>query len=92
LVVFDNGFDAELTASSTFAPLSFFDIFTEITIDGGPESQAHLGRVTDRFTAEPGPVPEPMTALLLASGLAGLAARRRRQRTRRSPFNVSPTN
>ena len=88
LTVIDIGSFADRNASTNFAPATFFDVFTEITIDGGLNGQAHLGVVTDRFTA----VPEPMTALLFASGLAGVAARRRRQRANRSAFTSSQAN
>jgi len=88
LTVFDIGSLADRNAFTSFAPATFFDVFTEITIDGGPNGLAHLGLVTDQFIA----VPEPMTALLFASGLAGLAARRRRQRANRSAFTSSHGN
>ena len=54
---------------------SFFDVFAEITIDGGLFGTAALnGTVRSGFAA----VPEPATLLMFGSGAAVLAARRRK--------------
>jgi hypothetical protein len=63
-----------------FGPVSFFDVFTDIVIDGGFGGSASLGApgapgtVTNQFKAAA--VPEPATILLLGSGLLVLLARR----------------
>ena len=76
LIVFDIGVLADLSETALFAPSSFFDVFTEITIDGGLSGSATLnGAVTNQF----GEVPEPSAILLVGSGLFGLWARRRRR-------------
>jgi hypothetical protein len=63
--------------SDTFPVNSFFDVFTEITIDGGIIGTASLnGFVRNQFT--PVAVPEPITALLIGSGVVALAVRGRR--------------
>lgn len=48
---------------------SFFDVFTDITIDGGLNGSASLGRTTILV----GAVPEPSQVVLMLSGLACLA-------------------
>ena len=54
-----------------------FDVFTEITVDGGLSGSATLtGTVTNQFG---GAVPEPSAILLIGSGLFGIWARRRRR-------------
>lgn len=83
LIVFDIGIDAELLATAPpFSAMSFFDVFTEIGIDGGTEGTASLtGTVTNQFefATTQTVIPEPATVLLLGSGLAGILARRRRR-------------
>ena len=54
--------------SRTFAPTSFFDVFVDVTIDGGLTGSASLGRSSVLI----GAVPEPSQVLLLLSGLASL--------------------
>jgi hypothetical protein len=59
---------------------SFFDVFTEISIDGGPFQP----QTNEASRMELQPVPEPSSVLMLISGAAilhGLA--RRRERTRK---------
>ena len=50
LIVFDIGTIADLTeTTSDFAMTSFFDVFTEIAVDGGLDGSASLGTVTTEF-------------------------------------------
>ncbi|MEO5742251.1 MAG: PEP-CTERM sorting domain-containing protein, partial [Vicinamibacterales bacterium] len=84
LIVFDIGLDSDLLESAFLSsPASFFDVFTEIAIDGGLDGQAALGIVTNEFDFTPTQtvIPEPATLLLLSSGLAGAFVRRRRRRS-----------
>ncbi len=57
-----------------FAPASFFDVFVELAVDGGPSGSAALDAVRLAF-----PVPEPNGLALAALGLVALAARTRRR-------------
>lgn len=63
-------------ANATFAPSSFFDVFTAITIDGGLSGAAALnGTVRNAFAS----VPEPSLLIIVGSGVCAALARRRRR-------------
>jgi hypothetical protein len=80
LIVFDIGTIADLTeTTSDFAMTSFFDVFTEIAVDGGLDGSASLGMVTTEFGFVPTVIPEPTSMLLLGSGLVAALRRRKRR-------------
>jgi hypothetical protein len=64
--------EAGLAELATVAGAGFFDVFADITIDGGLAGSSSLGSATLSF------VPEPSTALLVVLGLAFFAVRRHR--------------
>jgi hypothetical protein len=67
-----------LSDSVSFSPTSFFDVFVDLTIDGGIAGSASLPSASVSI----GAVPEPSTVLLIAAGLAMIVipqARRRRR-------------
>lgn len=80
--VFDIGIDSDHSEPLVLPVSSFFDIFVEITIDGGPSNAGgsarlgpNLGRIT--FGRDGGStVPEPGTFALVVLALLALARRR----------------
>jgi hypothetical protein len=73
LIVVQDALGVVSPDGKAFAVHSFFDVFTEITVDGGLGGSSSLnGAIRTQFRA----IPEPSTVLFLGSGLALLAARR----------------
>lgn len=63
--------------STNFPARSFFDVFTDLTLDGGLSGSASGATVTDTYSG----VPEPFSYSLTILGLAlGIGARLRRSR------------
>jgi len=71
-IAFQIAGDSQLSDSTTFAFSSFFDVFVDLTIDGGLAGTASLPSATVAVAA----VPEPATLWLIAAGLI-LVGRRR---------------
>ena len=79
-----------LGAGATYGPTGFFDVFADISLAPGTYSgtftvfdDIRQSNVTQTFAINVTPgaaVPEPVSILLLGSGLAGLAIRSRRKR------------
>jgi len=72
---------SDLTETATFAPASFFDVFIDLIVDGGPDfftGQATLGPTLGEFrlTQVGAAVPEPASWMLLLSALLALGALR----------------
>lgn len=63
----------------TFPVSSFFDVFVELSVDGGPSGSAALGAFSLTFAGARA-VPEPAGLGLAALGLVALAAWTRRRR------------
>jgi hypothetical protein len=62
--------------------LSFFDVFVDITLDGGLFGSASLsaqGKVSNQYTAKAATAPEPSAILLLSTGLLALWASQRKR-------------
>ena len=72
-IAFQIAGDSQLSDSTTFAFSSFFDVFVDLTIDGGRAGTASLPSATVAVAAA---VPEPATLWLIAAGLI-LVGRRR---------------
>lgn len=64
----------QLSSSVSFAPSSFFDIFFDVSIDGGTNGSATLPSATLGVNA----VPEPSAILLVALGIGAIGIRRYR--------------
>jgi len=72
---------SELSQTATFAPASFFDVFIDLIVDGGPDfftGQATLGPTLGEFrlTQVGAAVPEPPSWMLLLIALLALGALR----------------
>jgi hypothetical protein len=67
--------DFQLSDTASFGRIdSFFDVFFELTIDGGTFGTGNLGSSTIGIAA----VPEPSALFLIAAGLAAIAVRKAR--------------
>jgi len=80
LVVADVGGGPGPPDQALFMPASFFDVFTQITIDGTFAPASLAGAVRNEFTAAA--VPEPSALLLVSSGVLAALGRRRYRRLR----------
>ena len=82
LIVFDIGTDADLFEAEALVPGTLFNIFTEITLDGGLAGFAGLDvEVTENFVVQDVQVPEPASLAVLGMGLAAVGWRRRRRQS-----------
>jgi hypothetical protein len=80
LSVFDIGVLSETGADAVFgAPLSFFDVYVDVVIDGGLAGTATLGPELGQIRAAL--VPEPSAAWFVAAGLILLLCSRRFRRS-----------
>jgi hypothetical protein len=75
-IAFATAFDTAPFAATTFPFSNFFDIFVDLTIDGGLAGFASLDSATVAIT----PTPEPSAMLTMAAGLALLTLARMRRR------------
>jgi hypothetical protein len=80
LIVFDVGSDASPSDSTSIVASSFFDVFVDIVIDGGPTGDSTLGPTLGEFrtaVSASSSVPEPSTWWLATLVLAAAACARR---------------
>lgn len=76
LVAFATADLAALSDSKTFPVSSFFDIFVDLTVDGGIDGTAVLPSATVQLSA----VPEPSSVFLVLAGLGAIGLARRQRR------------
>jgi hypothetical protein len=81
LIVFGIDGSSLLSDSANFPASSFFDVFVDLTIDGGASGSAALGSATVGFTS----IPEPSAGLLAALGLSALGVLRARRKVSSGP-------
>ena len=86
LIVFDAGFAASASDSTPIGPSSFFDVFVDLVIDGGPAGDSTLGPTLGEFrtAVSASTVPEPSTWCLVAVVLAAAVTYARRSAQRRA--------
>jgi hypothetical protein len=73
-IVFATEAISDLSETATFAPASFFDVFVDLVIDGGPTGNASLGPALGGIGTAV--VPEPPVLVLAALALVLLACYR----------------
>jgi hypothetical protein len=78
-IAFATAFDSQLSSSAGFPLSSFFNVFTDITIDGGLAGSASL----DTATVAVATSPEPSVSPLVAAGLGTLSMLMSRRKRRR---------
>lgn len=81
LIAFKTADSESLSDTRNFGATSFFDVFADLTIDGGLAGTARLDSATVQVTAtgSTAAIPEPATALLLIMGSGVLALGRFRR-------------
>ena len=75
LIAFKSASDAQLSAGTLVTPSSFFDVFVDLTVDGGLNGTATLSSAAVGISA----APEPSSVFLIAAGLGAIWVWRRRR-------------
>jgi len=76
-IAFATDFDSQLSSSADLPLSSFFNVFADITVDGGLAGFASLDNATVAVAS-----PEPATLALISAGLGTLGIMRSRRRRR----------